>query len=1016
MRPGGRLWLALAAPGLALALWLAGLALLIRAATGGGGVAVAPYAAGTIAAITFGWWVAGLIAGAYAVRALWRRHVLAPARLLNAARIAATDRRAGQAAAEALTAALPDDAPLMLRALAAEFAAMTETRARLTADMARLVDEASRNVAEQRDQLAALMAELDHAVVVCNMDGRILLYNERARMLARRLAPVWTGKLVGAAEAGAASGADRGDGAPDGTAGSGAAGAWARSGIAAGSEVSVGGGAPGGTAANASATEQDAAVTWRDAAEPSGATVPSAGNAVEAAAREAIPPSGTSQNTSAWASGADTASSQRGAAELSRATDASATLAGNAAGTAAADGKTVLSDAGKETAANAPQRVAASARPSVTALSGTSAGRSLAGEASVASSSHAASSAAPFSAAVSSDASSSAQSPPAAPSSGASSSPPSAPSPDVSAPPAATAPPRPEPASSVPNTGGGVGLGRSIYGILDRAAVAHALETVASRLARGVGAQGAAAQFVTTAESGQLLQVSLAPVRAAEALSADGQPGNAHPADPRPADLRAPEPGATPPRTPPARPTAPMTGFVLLLHDITRDHAAQSTRDTALREMTETARASVASLQAALEMLELPDLSIPDRDRFMAVLRDEVAAMGARLGDAVGPDTAPWPLQDMLGSDLMAAALRRLGTATGAPVASFPVAEDLWLRIDSFGLLQALEFLAARLSALQRDPDLWLRLAQAGGRAHLDLGWRARPGDPPAAAAALTQMQSDPMPGGVSVRELMDRHGGEIWLERDRDAGTDQGAFFRLLLPLAAVESEGPAAITGARPEFYDFDLFAAPQASAADDQPLAALTFTVFDCETTGLDPSGGDEIIQIGAVRIVNSRILRGETIDQLVDPRRSIPEAGIPIHHIHPQMLRGQPTIRQALPAFCRFAEGSVLVGHNVAFDMRFLKLKEAATGCVFDHPVLDTLLLSSIVHPAEDSHSLEAIAARLGITIGARHTALGDALATAEVFARLIPLLARQGVVTLGQARAAAGRSQFARLRY
>ena len=75
-----------------------------------------------------------------------------------------------------------------------------------------------------------------------------------------------------------------------------------------------------------------------------------------------------------------------------------------------------------------------------------------------------------------------------------------------------------------------------------------------------------------------------------------------------------------------------------------------------------------------------------------------------------------------------------------------------------------------------------------------------------------------------------------------------------------------------------------------------------------------------------------------------------------------------------------------------------------------------MLSAVVHPNQESHQLEAIAERLGITIIGRHTALGDAIVTGEVFLRMIPLLNAMGIKTLGDALLAARQTYYARIKY
>jgi DNA polymerase III epsilon subunit family exonuclease len=198
--------------------------------------------------------------------------------------------------------------------------------------------------------------------------------------------------------------------------------------------------------------------------------------------------------------------------------------------------------------------------------------------------------------------------------------------------------------------------------------------------------------------------------------------------------------------------------------------------------------------------------------------------------------------------------------------------------------------------------------------------------------------------------------------------------------------------------------------------RPLDSLIYTAFDTETTGLQPSQGDEIIQIGALHVIDGHIQADQAFEALVDPQRPVSPESEKVHGISSAMLTGKPTIATVLPQFHNFCVDTVLLGHNVAFDMRFLQLKEQSTGIVFDQPVIDTLLLSPVAYPNQLHHSLESSMALLGVEIEHRHSAYSDAVATAQVFIKLVPLLAERGIITLQQAIEASKKTPYARLSY
>lgn len=207
---------------------------------------------------------------------------------------------------------------------------------------------------------------------------------------------------------------------------------------------------------------------------------------------------------------------------------------------------------------------------------------------------------------------------------------------------------------------------------------------------------------------------------------------------------------------------------------------------------------------------------------------------------------------------------------------------------------------------------------------------------------------------------------------------------------------------TQARPLIYDFDLMDQTLTQAVEEQPIRQMNYVVFDTETTGLIPHK-DEIVQIGAVRVVNCKIVPGEVMDQLVDPGRPIPPASTKVHHVSDEMVKGAPDPVTACAKFHQFAQGAVIVAHNAPFDLAFMRRHGETAGLNWNHPVLDTVLLSAVLFGASETHTLDAVCERLGITIPEelRHTALGDAQATAQVLCKLLPMLESRGFTTFGE---------------
>jgi DNA polymerase-3 subunit epsilon len=504
---------------------------------------------------------------------------------------------------------------------------------------------------------------------------------------------------------------------------------------------------------------------------------------------------------------------------------------------------------------------------------------------------------------------------------------------------------------------GPIGLDRPVTGFLRSDPLEHAIERLSARRERG---ETPSEQFLTaTLDGTRFLLGRVSPVATEEAR----------------------------------------IGHVLIFHDATDDLDAHAERDHLFNALIEQVRRPAAAISALLDVLGDSDMPDKQRATFNAAMQDELGRLFANLRDGARAHGAiaarHWPMSEVAVQDVFDA----LNARTGDDVSAAP--SPHFLRCDGFAISALLARVVQGLQADGTRSDIALAAEAHDREVWLTINWQGQDAPDGLIQEWVKQDISDAY-GQYSGRDVLESHRTEIWSET-------LGHAHRIVLPLPLAGAP-LLAPRDARPEFYDFDLPSPDLSRDLAETPLRKLKFVVFDTETTGLSPRNGDEIVQIAGLRVVNGRVLSGEAFDTLVNPGRLIPPASTKVHGIDDSMVTDAPDITAAGQRFHAFCEDAILVAHNAPFDIAFLRLKEAQIAREFRQPYLCTVLLSAALFEHTGNHTLDALADRFGIEIPAhlRHTALGDATATAEVFLRMIDVMEGAGIVTLGDALAASQR--------
>ena len=183
----------------------------------------------------------------------------------------------------------------------------------------------------------------------------------------------------------------------------------------------------------------------------------------------------------------------------------------------------------------------------------------------------------------------------------------------------------------------------------------------------------------------------------------------------------------------------------------------------------------------------------------------------------------------------------------------------------------------------------------------------------------------------------------------------------------------------------------------------INSCSFVILDTETTGLEASKGDKIISLAALKIRNSLIQENEFLDELINPERDIPWESIKIHHITDEHVRGKPTLPELQSKINSFLKKSILIGHNIEFDKKFI-YQDAANSDLSKRmkkiTSIDTIYLTAALYPDLENYDLSYLCEHFNIRTNdqIRHSALGDCWITARLFLHLLNKAKEKNITT------------------